>query len=279
MFKARFKAALGTYILVATAFVGCGGASSQDIPGSLNQSGPATIARGSRQYSTDFLLFAGSGTWAPEVESLKGLLDEKGVSFDVVDQGDLNEMSLDELAQYGAFVWPGGNGQGQMDGLSKAARIRIRQAVQERGVGWIGFCAGSFVAAAPKPAPDEIPEYGLGIVEGPVMDYYYLEYELSPDFAIVPHKLANGEKRDLVWYGGPVVPETKAGVIARYPNGQASISQTWSGNGFVIMSAVHPAAPAYVRDTFGVRDSDGTDHEFAWQLIQAVLKQKELPAV
>ena len=56
------------------------------------------------------------------------------------------------------------------------------------------------------------------------------------------------------------------------------ITQTWSGNGFVILSAVHPAAPLSVSGSYGLTDSDGNDFEFAYQLILAALHQQAFPA-
>ncbi len=293
MKKYPLTSTLGMLATLSAALTACGGGGSsgdparmpsQDPTGSgVVQKEPTSIPRGTRTFKTDFLLFNGNGTWGPEVSSLKNLFSERGASFDVADQSDLNAMSLDELESYGAIVWPGGLGTTQMSGLTSATKIKLRRAVQEKGVGWIGFCAGSFVAVAPPPPEGENPSYGLGIVAGPVLEYYYLENELhaagKSDFTIVTHSLPNGQERDLVWYGGPVTPETQAGVIARYPNGQPSISQTWSGNGFVILSAVHPAAPQSVRDSFLVTDSDGTDFELAWQMLDGVLKQKELPTL
>lgn len=258
------------------------GTITQSGPSAVNQVEPTSIPRATRSYQTDFLLFSGAGAWEAEVGSLRKLLSQRGASFEEVNQSDLNSMSLDEISKYGAIVWPGGLGSTQMDGLTGATKIKLRQAVQEKGVGWIGFCAGSFVAVAPKPQAGKNPSYGLGIVEGPLLEYYYLENELhaagKPDFTMVTHTLADGSKRDLVWYGGPVVPETKAGVIARYPNGEPAISQTWSGNGFVILSAVHPAAPQSARDSYGVVDNDGLDYDLAWAMLEGVLKQKELPS-
>lgn len=266
--------------------ISCGGKEDpkdRGTPTSLSQVEPTSIPRGTRSFQTDFLIFSGAGSWTPEVSSLKSLILSRGSTYQEADQSDLNSLTLDGLARFGVIIWTGGVGSTQMNGLSEATKIRLRQAVQERGVGWIGFCAGSFVAVAPTPPPNQNPSYGMGIVAGPLLEYYYLENELhaagKSDFTIIPHTLSGGTKRDLVWYGGPVVPETQAGVIARYPNGEPSISQTWSGNGFVILSAVHPGAPQSVRDEFGVTDSDGTDFELAWAILEGALKQKELPSL
>src|SRR5687767_6992196 len=105
---------------------------------------PAT--RPPRSYTTDVLLFGGTGVWPSELPSLQALLDEKGVDYRTVTSAELNAMTVDELADYGAIVWPGGNGGQQARSLTEESKQRIREAVRSRGVGFIGFCAGAFLA-------------------------------------------------------------------------------------------------------------------------------------
>jgi glutamine amidotransferase-like uncharacterized protein len=229
-----------------------------------------------RTYKVDVLLFGGDGTWAPEVSSLKSILSSHNATYRTVNSAELNAMSLDEIASYGVIVWPGGSGGTQASSLTFATRARLREAVQVRGVSWIGFCAGAFVAVAPKPSPGQDVSYGIGIVDGPVLDYYYLEYE-GTAIAMTLEKFADGSTRDLLWYGGPVTPNLPGSVVAKYPTGDAAISEMWSGNGFVVLSAVHPTAPQSIRDSYGLVDSDGTDFELTWNLIEAAKDQKPLP--
>ena len=244
---------------------------------SAGSRGPASIPRGTRAFKTDALVYNGPGTWADEVPALENILSQHGASFKEVNAADLNAMSLDDLDQFGMIVWPGGLGGTQMLSLTSATKLKLRQAVQDRGVSWIGFCAGSFVAVAPTPEPGKDPSYGLSIVNAPELQYYYLENQ-GTDIAMTKANFADGTSRDLVWYGGPVTPEFDGGVVAKYPNGQAAISETWSGNGFVMLSAVHPAAPQLTRTFFGLNDSDGLDFDIAWKLLEATLKQSEIQA-
>ncbi len=230
-----------------------------------------------RVYFTDVLLFAGSGTWSAEVASLESILKNAGASYRKISSSELNAMSLEEITEYGLLLFPGGSGGTQARSLTSSTHARLRQAVQEEGVSYLGFCAGAFIAVAPAPKPGQDVSYGLGVVDGEILDYYYLEYR-GVTAAMTLETFADGSTRDLLWYGGPVTPEVPGGVIARHPDGTPAISQMSSGNGFVILSGPHPAAPQSIRNTFGLVDKDGLDYDLAWKLIDAALRRAPLPA-
>lgn len=281
----------GALLLMSSVLSACGSGSNTGgqssvpnefgVPGA--QTGPSTIERGTRTFKTDALVFNGTGAWSAEIPGIEKVLNDNGASYDLINSAELNAMTLDEISQYGTIIWPGGYGNIQTNSINSATRLKLRQAVQERGVSWVGFCAGAFVAVNPAPVPGKDPEYGFSIVNAPRLKYYYLEEEFvkqgkeKQDWAMTLETFADGTQRDLLWYGGPVTPSGPNTIVAKYPNGDAAISQIWSGNGLVIVSAVHPAAPASVASSFGLKDSDGTDYETAWQLIEAAIKQKDLP--
>ncbi len=236
---------------------------------------PAPPLPEARIYSTDALLFAGSGTWSAEVSSLKAILDSHGASYQVVSSSQLNGLSLEQLGDFGVLIFPGGSGGTQASSLTSATHERIRRAVQELGVGYTGFCAGAFIAVAPAPAPGRDVVYGLGVVDGQVLDYYYLENQgVTASMTLLT--LADGSTRDVLWYGGPVTPEGPGDVIARYPNGDAAISQMDSGMGLVVIAGGHPGVPASSKSALGLRDSDGDDFELTWGLIRAAMKHERL---
>ncbi|MBI3556663.1 MAG: hypothetical protein HY074_10405 [Deltaproteobacteria bacterium] len=240
--------------------------------------GPTSILQGSRKFTTDALVFNGTGTWSPEPSSLESILSSHGATYREVSSAELNEMSVDDLSQFGAIVWPGGIALKQANSLSATTKDNLRRAVQERGVSWIGFCAGAFIAAAPA---EHNASYTIGIVDTPLLDMYYLEQQLEragkTDISMTMESFPDGSKRDLVWYGGPITPSGHNMVIAKYPTGDAAISQMWSGNGFLILSGVHPGAPQSTRRYFSLVDSDGTDFDLAWTLLEAAINQKALP--
>lgn len=243
---------------------------TQNLPGA-----PPMIVE--RNFQTDALLFIGSGTWASEVASLRSILSTHGASFQEVTSAQLNAMSLEDLTQYGVIIFPGGSGGTEADSLTSATQARLRSAVQQKGVGYVGFCAGAFIAQAPAPSAGGDVSYGLGIVDGPVLDYYYLE-DQGIDIAMTLLSFADGSTQDTLYYGGPVTPEVPGGVIARYPNGDPAISQMWSGAGFVVISGPHPTATSSILNSLGVSSSDGTHTETAWKMIDAAMHQQALAA-
>lgn len=268
-----------TILFVALACSAC----AQDSSNARAQAGPSTMAKGSRSFAKDALLFDGPGAWSAEVPAIEQILSKHGATYRTVSPSELNAMSLDDLSQFGAIIFPGGYGNQMADSLSAATQVRLRQAVRERGVNYVGFCAGSFIAVGATPADGQRAEYGLSIVDGPKLSYYYLEDEFvrqgreSEDWAMTMYSFADGSKRDVLWYGGPVTPDLPGHVVAKYPNGDAAISQLWSGNGLVMLSAGHPTVPTSVSASFGLNDSDGSDQELAWKLIDSAIHQRELP--
>ena len=211
-----------------------------------------------RDFQTDVLLFGGTGTWDEEVSALEDLFQRQNVSYRLVSSGELDEMSVEEIERHGLVLFPGGYGGRQTSSLASGTQARLRTAVQERGVGYVGFCAGAFMAVAPQPAPGEDAIYGLGIVKGSVLDYYFKENQ-GIEASIEEHRFADGRSRDILWYGGPVTLDLPGGVVARYSNGDPAISQVWSGRGMVVLAATHPVVRTGVKEDFGLEDPDGPD--------------------
>lgn len=226
----------------------------------------------------DVLLFAGASIWTSEVDSLANILIDHQATYQEVNSAELNAMSLDEIAQYALLVIPGGDAPTLTGSLSAETHARLRAAVQERGVNYLGFCAGAWVAVAPAPArPGDDVGYGLGIVDGPREGFNYLAKQ-GKEFAISRASFPDKTQRDLLWYGGPVTPDGLGAVIAKYPDGTPAISQLTSRQGFVIVSGLHPAATAGILNVLGISDTEAIDPEFAWSLLNAGIHAVPLPA-
>jgi glutamine amidotransferase-like uncharacterized protein len=270
--------AIASLILLASACDNTAQVATNGTPGEGTQATMEHVADTvQRNYSTDAMLFVGDGTWASEVSSIENILQSHGATFQEVDTAQLNAMSATDLAQFGLLIFPGGEGGTEAGNLTTQAHANLRAAVQQEGVSYLGFCAGSFIAAAPAPAPGRDVSYGLGVVNGPVLDYYYLENQ-GTDIAMTEETFANGTQADILWYGGPVTPNVPGGVIAKYPDGNPAISEMWSGKGFVVLSAVHPTATPAILDALGMSSTDGTHEDIAWNLMNAALHQQPLPA-
>lgn len=253
------------------------GAAGTAAPSSLAASEPVTPNATPRSWQTDVLLFTGPGTWSSEISSLENILTSHGATFQAIGATELNAMTVDQIAQYGLLIFPGGEGGTEAGALSAETHAHLREAVQSRGVSYLGFCAGAFIAVAPAPQGNQDVSYGLGVVNGPLLQYYYLESQ-GIDIAMTEESFADGAQADLLWYGGPVTPNTPGGVIAKYPTGDPAISEMKSGNGFVILSAVHPTATQTLLNELGMTSTDGTHTDIAWNLIHGALYQAPLPA-
>jgi glutamine amidotransferase-like uncharacterized protein len=281
--RLSYPVAIVAALFALTSCDGGSAASSSDAINSSSSapsssSGAPTSASAQRNYTTDVLVFTGSGTWATEVTNLENILNSHGATYDEVSSAQLDAMSVDQIAQYGLLIFPGGAGGTEAGSLSAQTHAHLREAVQSRGVSYIGFCAGSFIAQAPAPAAGQDVSYGLGVVNGPVLDYYYLENQ-GTDIAMTLLTFADGSTQDTLWYGGPVTPTTPGGVVAKYPDGNPAITELWSGNGFVILSGVHPTADQATLSALGMSSTDGTHQDTAWKLINAALHQAPLPAM
>ncbi len=230
----------------------------------------------SRSYKTAVLLFNGTGVSTSDWQNTGLILRSMGLSYQLVNSAQMNAMSLDALSQFGAIVVPGGLGGTIYSNLTQATRLRIRQAVRDVGVGYVGFCAGAWVAVGLESDTNNVASYGFAVAEGEILEYWYPNGNTSAVADMAEVTFPDGSKRSLVWWGGPATPEWKNGVIARYDNGAPAISQTFSGKGFVVIAGPHPEAPQSWRATAG-NDPDGLDYDIAQTMFRAAIEQKPMP--
>jgi glutamine amidotransferase-like uncharacterized protein len=242
----------------------------------VNNQNPPSVDPAS--YSTDVLLFNGAGISTSDWQTTEKIVKGMGLTYKLVNSAGLDAMSVDDMAKFGMFLVPGGHAGGITSGLKATTRVRVRQAVRDRGVAYLGICAGAFVAVESGAEGDQTTSYGFPVVEGAHMPVWWPNGNTSAIAAVVPVTFADGSKRQLVWYGGPATPEWSGGVIARYANGKPAMSQTTFHKGFVVISGPHPEAPQGWRNTAG-SDSDGLDYDIMEKLVTATLTRKPLPAM
>lgn len=228
-----------------------------------------------RPYTKDVLLFNGVGISTSDWQTTEEIVKAANLTYDLVNSSKLDAMTLDQMASYGLMIFPGGYGNQITAGVSAATGIRVRQAVRDRGVSFLGICAGAWVAVGPESSTDQIASYGFAVAQGRFLDEY-LPGGFEPTAAMVDVSFADQSHRSLVWWGGPITPNWENGVVARYTTGDPAISQTWSGKGFVIVTGPHPEAPQGWRSVAG-NDPDGLDYDIATKLIKAALNRQPLP--
>ena len=229
-------------------------------------------------YTKAVLLFNGTGVSTSDWQSTEAILKSEGLSYDLANSAQLNAMSLAQLTTYGMIIIPGGSGGTITSNLTTDTRLRVRQAVREYGLGFVGFCAGAWVAVGPEAETTKVASYGLAIAKGAVLSLF-MPGGSTPTAAMVPVTIAGSSSvRSLVWWGGPSTPSWTNGVVARYQEtGEPAISETFAGKGLVVISGPHPEAPQGWRSTAGY-DVDGLDYDLAVDMIRAALDKKPMPA-
>ena len=196
------------------------------------------------------LLFSGLGTSPGDVAALENILTREHLEYSTIGTRQLNGLTESEIRRYGLLIIPGGNFEAIGKSLTSAATANVRSAVQS-GLDYLGICAGArfgFYAAEAR-----------GIRKSTV--------------AITD---AGGQTLDQYWEDGPQLNGWGA-VVARYPDGTPAVVEGMYGSGWVILSGVHPEAPADWRRGMDFRTPADTDNAYAAALIRAALNRESLP--
>ena len=265
--------------LLVLTFAACfGPASSTPVPPDSSLTDPKNSG-GNPTAQTDVMIYNGTGVSTSDWQATETIVQGQGWSYQLVNSTELNAMSLDQIASFGVIVVPGGSGGTIASNLTPASRLNLRKAVRDRGVGYVGFCAGAWVGVGPEASGDAAAAYGFAVAPGPVLSVYWPGGNSNLTAAMVPVTLAGGRTRELVSWGGPSTPEWDASqggsVLGRYATGEPAISQIRSGAGQVIISGPHPEAPQGWRATAGY-DSDGLDQFIAAAMIQSAKEGSSL---
>lgn len=247
---------------------------------SFGMDGEVAAEEDLRRADKDALIFNGEGASEVDARSIASILADHGRTYEMVSSSELDALSLDELLRFRMIVVPGGYGGKMTQGLQSDTRERVRKAIVEHGVNYVGFCAGAFVAVGPTPPKGGAPAYGFSIVPAPqLLDYYYPNKDGDDDVAAsLPIAFADGSKRQIFFWGGPALFEIQGGVVARYSDGTPAIVQVRSGKAFVTIAGPHPEGPREWKDTAGVEDPDGEDFDIAWNLFESTLRRIPLKA-
>jgi len=212
------------------------------------------------------LLFNGRGTSPNDVAALEGILRERGWRYATASSSRLDAIADSELQQYRLFVVPGGNFVDIGTGLAPDTAIKLRRAI-ERGVSYLGICAGAFFAGAS-------PYNGLNLTGGVRFPFYALE-ERGVRKAPVLVTTAAGAALEIYWEDGPQL--TGWGQpVARYPDGTPAVVQGTFGQGWVVLTGVHPEAPESWRRGLAFTTPADPSHAFAAALIDAALNRTPL---
>ena len=213
------------------------------------------------------LLFSGRGTSPGDVAALENILTRERLEYSTIGTRQLNGLTESEIRRYGLLIIPGGNFEAIGKSLTSAATANVRSAVQS-GLDYLGICAGAFFAG-------NSPYNGLNLTSGARFGFYAAEARgiRKSTVAITD---AGGQTLDQYWEDGPQLTGWGA-VVARYPDGTPAVVEGMYGSGWVILSGVHPEAPADWRRGMDFRTPADTDNAYAAALIRAALNRESLP--
>jgi glutamine amidotransferase-like uncharacterized protein len=213
------------------------------------------------------LLFNGAGTSPNDVEAIEAILTERELNYATVNSAQLNSMSEAELMAHHLLIVPGGNFIDIGNALAPAAMASVRHAA-EGGLNYLGICAGAFIAGRGK--------YQCFDLTSGVRFGFYSDESRGIRKAAVLIASAGSAVLDQYWEDGPQLSGW-GDVVAKYPDGTPAVAQGTCGKGCVILSGVHPEAPANWRHgmTFTTPASD--DNAYAASLIDDALQGTPLP--
>ena len=213
------------------------------------------------------LLFNGTGTSRGDVAAIERILANERLEFGTANSSQLNGMSEPQMRGYRLLIVPGGNFEHIGSSLTSSTAANIRSAVQN-GLNYLGICAGAFFAG-------NSPYNGLNLTSGSRFPFYAAE-DRGIRKEAVSITIAAGPVLDQYWEDGPQLTGWGA-VVGKYPDGTPAIAEGTLGNGCVILTGVHPEAPASWRRGLQFRTPADIDNAYAVTLIRAALNRHMLP--
>jgi glutamine amidotransferase-like uncharacterized protein len=190
------------------------------------------------------------------------------LNYATADASQLDAMTETELKAYKLFIVPGGNSITIGNNLSQNATTNVRNAVSNDGLHYLGICAGGFFGGYSI-------YNGLDLSSG-VWFNFYADENLGIHLAAVEISFPSGTPLDIYWQDGPQFSGWGE-IVGKYPDGTPAIVEGNLGKGFVILSGVHPEAPANWRSGMIFKTPLATDLAYAGTLIDAALNAKSLP--
>ena len=212
------------------------------------------------------LLFTGTGTSPNDVAAVETILHSNYLGYAAVNSSRLNEMSESQIREYRLFIVAGGNFVDMGKSLTASTTANVRNAVKG-GLNYLGICAGGFLAGS-FPAPYNSFNLSSGVRFG-----FYSAEKTGTRKAAVAIAAAGGPTLEQYWEDGPQFTGWGA-VVGKYPDGTPAIVEGTFGSGWVILSGVHPEAPASWRHGMTFSTPASVDNAYAGAIIHAALNRE-----
>lgn len=234
---------------------------------SLGLTGCASPASNTIPAIASILLFNGTGASRGDVAAVESILKACHLDYATANSQQLNSMNESQLMAYRLLIIPGGNYLTIGDNLTPSTTATIHDAVQG-GLNYMGICAGGLLAGNAR-------SNSLNLTSG-VRFGFYAEVNRGVHKAAVPITTIDAPTLDHYWEDGPQFTGW-GDVVGKYPDGTPAIVEGMCGKGWVILSGVHPEAPANWRRGMNFTTPAPVDHAYAGKLIDAALNRTVLP--
>jgi hypothetical protein len=213
------------------------------------------------------LLYDGTGTSSSDVAAIEARLNALNLTYTTADTAQLDGMTQTQLTAYKLLIVPGGNSITIGENLSRDAVTNVHDAVSS-GLHYLGICAGSFFGGYSI-------YNGVDLTSGVWFNFYADEYEGIHKEA-VEVSFSTGSPLDIYWQDGPQLSGW-GNIIGEYSDGTPAIVEGQYGSGWVILSGVHPEAPANWRTGMNFTTPLTVDLAYANTLISAAVNGTSLP--
>jgi glutamine amidotransferase-like uncharacterized protein len=244
--------------LISTVFTACGARGEKD----------GLFAKDANA-STPILLFNGTGASPNDVAAVEAILKGNHLDYSTANSSRLNAMGEPQIRAFRLLIVPGGNFVDMGNSLTPGATANIRSAVQN-GLNYLGICAGGFLAGN-FPHPYNSFNLTAGVKFG-----FYSAEGRGIRKAAVAIAIAGGPTLNHYWEDGPQFTGWGE-VVGRYPDGTPAIVEGTFGTGWVVLSGVHPEAPASWRRGMTFTTPADIDNAYAATLIHSALNRTSLP--
>lgn len=258
-----FLVVFGTFIALMIS-TGCG---SPNWSGSRTVQATPVAATGTTN-SVPVLLFNGTGTSSSDVAAVESILSTLNLHYSTANTSQIEQMNQSQLAAYRLLIVPGGNSITIGHNLSANATTKIHDAVVNNGLHYLGICAGAFFGGYSI-------YNGLNLTNGVWFNFYADEFKGIHKEAVLI-SFPKRAKMDMYWQEGPQLSGWGK-IISKYPDGAPAMVEGKSGNGWVMLSGVHPEAPAKWRVGMKFTTPVATDQAYAGTLISNALAGTTLP--
>jgi glutamine amidotransferase-like uncharacterized protein len=225
-------------------------------------------ARGDAPGVAPILLFNGDGTSPGDVTAIRTVLNRNHLRYSTANSAQLNAMDTSQIRRHRLLIVPGGNFIEIGKGLTSSSAENIRNAVHE-GVNYLGVCAGGFLAG-------NTGYNSFNLTSGVKFGFYAAERQGIRKAAVpIAGVGPGGPTLEQYWEDGPEFTGWGT-VVATYPDGTPAVVEGTSGNGWVVLTGVHPEATADWRQGMTFSTPVNADNAYAATLVHAALNRTSL---